>query len=230
MKHVFIVAYGRTGSTALMRALNCIEGACIRGENGGMLLPIAEAYALSQATRRRHGPDSHEVWRPWYGADRIRCQQFGEGLARAFSRDVLLPPENARLAGFKEIRYASDLLTDEAFDALLRFMLDCFEAPHVIFLTRDPEQVADSAWWQDRDRDVVLDVIDDTVHRFRMAHEDYPEQTFLIDHSAFDGNPEGLRPLLAWLGEDASGEALAKALADRIVSPEEADPPSLDVI
>lgn len=226
MKHIFIVAYGRTGSTALMKALNCIEGACIRGENGGLLLPLAETFALSKAARRRHARDSRDDTRPWYGADQIRCQKFGAGLARAFTRSVLSPPDDARVAGFKEIRYTSDLLTDEAFDAVMTFMLTCFEDPRIVFLTRNPAQVADSAWWHDRDRDVVMDVLEHTVHRFQVAHEDFPERTYLIDHATFDGNPEGLRPLLAWLGEDAAPEALAEALSGRIAKPEEADPPT----
>ncbi|SFC95741.1 sulfotransferase [Tropicimonas isoalkanivorans] len=227
MKHVFIVAYGRTGSTALMKALNCIEGACIRGENGGLIQPLALSLDLAQASKRRHVQDSQDVSRPWFGAEFMRPKRLGEGLARVFTRTILAPPEGTRITGFKEIRYASDLLTEEAFEAILRFMLTCFENPHVIFLTRDAEQVAESAWWQDRDRDVVLDVLDHTVHRFRMAHEDHPKRTFLIDHATFDGNPEGLRPLLDWLGEDAPPEALAEALSERIVKPEEAEAPAV---
>ncbi|WP_068114090.1 sulfotransferase [Tropicimonas marinistellae] len=225
MKHVFIVAYGRTGSTALMHALNCIDGACIRGENGGMIRTLAEAATLAHAARRRHAHDSAEDTRPWYGAGDIRARRFGAAIARAFTRTILAPPEGTRLTGFKEIRYASDTLTDEDFEAVLRFMLECFDDPYVIFLTRDPEQVAESAWWQTRDREAVMDVLDLTVHRFRMAHEDYPDRTFMIDHGAFDTSPEGLRPLLDWLGEDVPSDVLARALLQRIVMPEEADPP-----
>lgn len=216
MKHVFIVTYGRTGSTALMKALNAIDGACVRGENGGILRPVAEAFSISQRTRRRHGELSDAASHPWHGAGEIRPMKYGASLARAFTRDVLAPPEDIRLTGFKEIRYTADGLTDQAFRTVLRFMLTQFEDPYVVFLTRAPEEVANSAWWQTRDRDVVIDMLEATVHRFEHAHEDYPERTFLLDHSSFDTDPEGLRPLLQWLGEDIPRERLAEVLSERV--------------
>ncbi|SNT34738.1 sulfotransferase [Tropicimonas sediminicola] len=229
MKHVFIITYGRTGSTALMKALNSIKGACLRGENGGLLRPIAEAFMISQRSRRRHGEASGPVSHPWYGAGEMRPHRFGTNLAQAFTRDVLAPPDGTRLTGFKEIRYTADGLTDQAFRGILRFMLTQFEDSRVIFLTRNPDEVADSAWWQTRDRDIVIDVLEATIERFRHAHEDFPEQTFLLDHASFNSDPEGLRPLLQWLGEEIPPEALAAALAERVAeasgtgSPDEED-------
>lgn len=218
MKHLFIVTYGRSGATALMKVLNDIDGICIRGENGGVFRPIANAARMATETRRRYldqppGPDQ-----PWYGADGIRADAFARDLAAAFERNVLCPPEGTRITGFKEVRYTDDDVTDAQFRAMLRLMLEAFEDSRVVFVTRAPEEAAESGWWRDRDRDVVIDILELTAERFHAAHAKFPERSFILDHSEFDRSPEGLRPFLDWLGVEVSAEQLAASLAVRLES------------
>ena len=218
MKHVFIVTFGRTGSTALLKALNAIDGACIRGQNGALLCSLAEAAeTLNNSHKERSGNRSLLTGNPWYGIGEADPEAFARSLARSFERDVLNPPEGTRITGFKEINYTDETLTDRSFDAVLRFMLRYFEDPHLIFLTRDPEEASRSGWWQDRDQQVVIDVLEMTIERFHRAHAANPERSFLIDHAEFDRNPAGLGPLLEWLGEALPVDVLANCLEERLL-------------
>ncbi|SDJ34882.1 sulfotransferase [Aliiruegeria lutimaris] len=218
MKHIFIVTFGRTGSTALLKTLNAIEGACIRGQNGALLCSLAEAAeALADRHRERSGNRARFTGNPWYGINEANPEAFAHSLARSFVRDVLNPPEGTRITGFKEINYTDETLTDRNFDAVLGFMLRYFEDPHIIFLTRDPAEASHSGWWQDRDQDVVTDVLEMTIERFHKAHAANPERSFLIDHADFDRNPTGLLPLLDWLGEMLPPELLEDSLEERLL-------------
>lgn len=216
MKHVFIVTYGRSGGTALMKVLNDIDGVCIRGENGGLIRPLSNAARTARQTRRRfsgktHGPDNR-----WHGAGAIQDTRFARSLAASFVQTVLRPPEGTRIVGFKEIRFTDDDVTDDQFRAIMDFMLGAFDEPRIVFVTRDPAQAAESGWWRDRDREVVIDILELTAERFIETHKRHPERTFVVDHAAFDHEPEGLRPLLDWLGEDVSAEQLARSLEQRL--------------
>ncbi len=218
MKHVFIITFGRTGSTALLKALNAIDGACIRGQNGGILRYVAESVeSLREHKREKVGRGEPGAGNPWYGIDEVNVKGFAKSLAEAFERNVLAPPPGTRITGFKDIRYTDEVLNDRQFESVLRFLLDNFDDPHVIFLTRDPAEACKSGWWQDRDQDVVIDVLEMTNERFRNAHAAFPRRTFLIDHSEFDGTPAGLQPLLHWLGEDIPEAALTEALSARLL-------------
>ncbi|NDR58937.1 sulfotransferase [Aliiruegeria sabulilitoris] len=218
MKHIFIVTFGRTGSTALLKTLNAIEGACIRGQNGALLCSLAEAAeTLADRHRERSGNRARLTGNPWYGIDEANPDDFARSLAQSFARNVLNPPEGTRITGFKEINYTDETLTDRNFDAVLGFMLRYFEDPHIIFLTRDPVEASQSGWWQDRDQDVVTDVLEMTIERFHKAHAANPERSFLIDHADFDRNPAGLLPLLDWLGETLPMDLLANSLEERLL-------------
>lgn len=218
MKHVFIVTFGRTGSTALLKVLNAIDGACIRGQNGALLCSLAVATQnLQEKFRERSGNRARLTGNPWYGIGEAEPDAFARSLADSFTSHVLRPPEGTRITGFKEINYTDETLTDRDFRATLEFMLTYFEDARVIFLTRDPAEASQSGWWQDRDQDIVIDVLEMTVERFEKAHAAFPERSFLLDHSAFDRNPKGLRPLLDWLDEDLSDAALAAALEERLL-------------
>ncbi len=218
MKHVFVVTYGRTGSTALLKALNAIDGACIRGQNGGVLADLAEAVeTLRDFAAERANDLALAAGNPWVGLGEARPDALARSLAEAFTRDVLAPPPGTRLTGFKEIRYTDEILSDRSFDATIRFMLEAFPDPRIVFLTRDPAQCARSGWWQDRDPEVVVDVLEMTMERFRRAHETHRDHSFMIDHATFDRRPVGLHPLVDWLGETVNQEVLAAALEERLL-------------
>lgn len=195
MQYLFIVTYGRTGSTAVQMALNALPGYCIRGENGGVLELLARssnAVANAQADPSRQTTDPTH---PWYGIEDVDQGTFGGEFKKLFVDHVLRPPAGTRVAGFKEIRYA--WLSDEQFFGFLEFAQKHF-SPRFIFLTRDPQEASRSGMWANENSAFKqLKLARDRLEKATTSYDG-----FLLDHSEFAKDPEGIRPLVEWLGED----------------------------
>lgn len=227
--YVFIVTYGRAGSTLLQVLLNSITGFCIRGENANAGVHLArtvhaiathEMIQQRRAARDLPNADQPSYIRgllgtprdPWFGAENLDERALAMGLFDCFVRDVLRPPPDARVLGFKEIRYAEDPthMPDHlaVFDAV-------FPAPKFVFLSRDWQEVARSAWWQKhRPEDVrrTIEATDAAFARFAQGRSN----CHVIDHAAFGRGPEGVADLFAFLGEAMDEARVAKILRTRL--------------
>lgn len=147
-RYVFVVTYGRSGSTLLMGLLNAIPGYRIRGENYNALYRLYQAdAALTKASDRFSSADHLTPRSSWYGTPKVRPRQFRAELVDSFLRHVLRPEPGDRVVGFKEIRYTPIHLPDLA--EYLDFIRRCFPYAKIIFNHRDPAAVARSAWWAD---------------------------------------------------------------------------------
>ncbi len=215
MRHIFLVSYGRSGSTVLQNLLNMIPGFCIRGENGGVLPELVEAIRRLEESKDSR-PSKRDQRDPWFGIRESDPGAFRNALADAFVRTVLAPPPDCRATGFKEIRYIPIDISAESFTASMEFMLTSFDNARIIFNTRDPAEVAGSSWWTDWSYDEVCREVATATARFVEVHKSHPDSTFLIDHSDYDGKPEGFLPLLEWLGEDLPRDQLKKVSEDRL--------------
>ena len=140
---IFIVTYGRSGSTLLQGVLNSIPGACIRGENGNALALLVESFAAAEQAKNDFGHWAQTPENPWFGADQINLSTYGRGLVAAFERSVLRPPRGASVIGFKEIRYA--VMEHEAFRRTIDFARRFFVNPAFIVNTRSLDSTIASA-------------------------------------------------------------------------------------
>jgi hypothetical protein len=158
MEYVFIVTYGRSGSTLIQGLLNAIDGYCIRGENRAMVNHLSRAASAmvnlgQEITRANNAPDT-----PWYGVTSAQPEAFAGRMAEGFVSDILAPPEGTRVTGFKEIRYTPEHMSDEEYEAAITFMADMFADSRFIFNTREAAQVARSGWWASDERYTPADV------------------------------------------------------------------------
>jgi len=149
--NVFIVTYGRSGSTLLQGLLNTIDGVLVRGENGNFIFNLFEAYeALSNAMRPRQ-KNRKDSTHPWFGIDEINEDTFINNLRQTVLRTLLSDHSgdgNITCIGFKEIRYPA---IGEKLKPYLDFLSILFPKSAFIFLTRDLDQVALSSWWGKED-------------------------------------------------------------------------------
>lgn len=208
---LFVVTYGRSGSTLLQNLLMTIPGSVIRGENHNIL------EALWWATRRAQ--QAHETWRadgadpehPWYGANQIDSQSFAAAMIAAFVESVLQPPRNVRWLGFKEIRYSS---AGDRLEEQLDFMRAHFPNAHFIFNSRDADAVSRSLWWKNWKPDDVVKMVSTMDARFDRYTEAHPDCCFRTRYEDFMADPEVLRPLFDRLGEPFNPVAI-RAVLDR---------------
>ena len=80
-KSVFIVTYGRSGSTLVQNMLNALPGACIRGENENLLAPFARAWDMLRHSERgaklRDAGHATGPATPWYRFEEVTPDRFG---------------------------------------------------------------------------------------------------------------------------------------------------------
>ena len=210
---VCIVTYGRSGSTLLQNLLNSFEGFCIRGENNNLLAPLAQVFALAGASRNLQNLRKNTVVttpdQPWYGGENIRPWRLGRDLAQIFVRDVLVPPVGTRVTGLKEIRWGND---PRSFPDTLDFVRTFFPKAHLIFNTRDHEEVCRSGWWADMDPDKVREILARHEDLFVAYMKRFPEICTHVHYDDYIADPQALRPLF-----DALGQPWDLALVRRIL-------------
>lgn len=144
-RYVFIITYGRSGSTLLMNLINSCEGCCIKGENNGALYSIYECYNKIIDAQCNHGKNSDRPTSPWRGITDVDAQGFGRKLANSFVDEVINPGRNDFLCGFKEIRFSCRDVPD--LQGYVRFLYEFFPGTQIIFNHRRLENVAASKWW-----------------------------------------------------------------------------------
>ena len=213
-KYVFVVTYGRSGSTLLQALLNTLDGACIRGENYNLLMPLYQSVKQARRARQEYGKSPQPPDHPWYGAHLVDPAKFARGLANVFVERVICPPPGTRILGFKEIRYAP---LDRAYlNEFLEFVLSAFENSFILFNQREPEAVAQSSWWADKPADEVVKMIESANESFATFAARRPKRTRLVRYEQVVADSEYIREVFQFLGEKMNDEKVAQVLGTKL--------------
>lgn len=225
--HVFIVTYGRSGSTLTQSLLNTLPGYQIRGENGNLAWFLARAVDLVQrhemfAGRRRDAalpagqrdaylaPLIGQPHDPWAGAENVDPDALRRGLMEVFSREVLRPGPDCRVSGFKEIRFHED---PDFFATYLNILRDSFAGTRFLFQTRNLEAVVRSGWWAQQPREQVVAQLRRAEELFADYAAAQPEACFTIRHERYREGADYVAEILDFLGEQMDRPAIEAALA-----------------
>jgi hypothetical protein len=209
-EYVFIVTYGRSGSTLLMSLLNTIPGYRIHGENYNALYHLYQAVTAVRRGREQWGGRIH--LRPqsgWYGMPEAWPDAFERGVLDSFVSHVLRPRPGDRVLGFKEIRYTQGHIPDLL--EYLAFIEKAFPQHKIIFNHRDPAAVARSGWWT-RFKN-PLDRVKAADDRLWSVPADQRHFHFLYDK--IDNNLDHIRELFAFLGEPLDQQTVRAVLNTR---------------
>jgi hypothetical protein len=207
--YVFVLTYGRTGSTLLQGILDRTPGYCVRGENGGVVYELFRYYKTATHHRDRLGrkeplPPQH----PWWGID-----GFPEDVALREFRHLVLdtvirPTVGSRVVGYKEIKWGYPDLDD-----YLDFMRLVFPGARFVVNTRDLADVANSKWWANRpDAMTQLEQLDRQV---RDAGKRLGDAAFAVHYDDYKDDPAALRPLFEWLGAPYDRERIAAVMSQK---------------
>ena len=224
--YLFVVTYGRSGSTLTQNLLNSIPGYCIRGENGNLLYYLATCIGVptkwDNFTWRREDvvcpPEAQRPFLagiigtpadPWYGAEAVDPERLGRALADVFVREVLHPPEGTRVAGFKEIRWHEDA---RFFHDFLRIVRGIFPRARFLFQTRDHEAVARSGWWGTKPRDAVLAELARAEALYSAFLAENPDCSCLVRYEDYAAGPDATRKIFDFLGEPFDSDRVAVVL------------------
>ncbi|WP_210502309.1 sulfotransferase [Nocardioides xinjiangensis] len=205
--YVFVMTYGRSGSTLLMGILNSIPGWLLRGENRHAMRHLYEFHRSGLVERARvDAARASQPTHPWFG-----IEAFPEDVSlahiRALAEATLLRPEpGTRVTGYKEIRWYDEDLPD-----YLEFLRQVFPGARFVLNTRRLEDVAASNYWTHKDD--PLGRVRRIEERMLSAAEGLGESVFRVHYDDYVADPTVLRGLFDWLGEELDLTAVESVLA-----------------
>ena len=207
--YLFIVTYGRSGSTLLQGVLNAIPGYLIRGENRDAL-DLLRRYHHKLLAEKGQWARSEPLTptAAWYGIDNYREDLAVERMRALVLDSLLRPRPDTRVVGFKEIRWVH-----ENWERYLQFFDDLFPGARYVINTRDLDKVVQSSWW--RGQDGAPGRLETIEERFDVLAAHLGDRAFRLHFDDWAGKPEGLRDFFAWLGEPFDAEALGEVMARR---------------
>ena len=212
--YVFVVTYGRSGSTLLQKILQSIPGYFIRGENYLIAVTLMNAVKKARQTQKEFGPTRLAPENPWFGADEIDADRFAARLRDVFVDEIIQPPENARVVGFKEIRWFE--LPGNLFFELLDFLRTHFSPCRFIFNTRAAADVADSGFWQNQERTEVFRMVHAQNALYAAYRDLHPDNCFIVDYDRYIDDVDHIAELFRFLGETFDRERIQTILSTKL--------------
>ena len=213
-QYVFIVTYGRSGSTLLQRLINRMPNAHVSGENYNALHPLYLSYLqIVRAKEQRGRAKARTSRNPWFGSEGVRPRAYARAVGDAFVREVIRPPETARLVGFKEIRYFE---AGVDFEGFMDFMSVAFPGAKLVFNLRTGDAIAKSAWWAKQEPSAVLARLRGYDDKMRAYAGQHPDNCLVLDYDEYVASPESLVTLFSFLGVPHDKQMVAEVLADRL--------------
>ena len=208
LSYVFVMTYGRSGSTLLMGLLNTIPGYLIRGENDDALRFLFDFHRTC-VSRSKHWPVERVRRKTdaFYGIG-----DFPPALSLADTRrlavDTLLRPRpDTRVTGFKEIRW----WRHDDLDAYVAWLREVFPGARFLVNTRNHADVLKSKWWAKGD--------DNTAHlaeierRLLETATGLGDAAYRVHFDDYVADPSTLAPMFAWLGEEYDAESVRDTMA-----------------
>jgi hypothetical protein len=195
--HVFIVTYGRSGSTLLMGLLNSIPGYLLRGENDGAVYHLYRFHSTCTRRKRRLRRRFElplDTTNPHFGLDDFPGRVSLRRLRALVTATVLRPEPGTRVTGFKEIRWYQEDVAD-----YVEFLRALFPDARFIVNTRDHDAVLKSGWWPDQPQDGRLERMEAAILAVADTLGDAAYRVHFDDYTA---DPTVLRGLYTWLGEE----------------------------
>lgn len=208
---IFIVTYGRSGSTLLQSMLQGIPGAHIVGENFGALYFLFSGFQRLAKAKRKWGGKEQPKNSPWYGADKLDPVRFRDKMVNLFVEEAIQPPKNVRWYGFKEIRYGEGVMGDD-FEPFVSFLRRAFPNAYIVFNSRNGQDVSKSRWWKKSNPEDVQNMVRVMDAKFEDYTRKFPERCFHARYEDTVADPACLKPLFDMLGEPFDPERAQEVL------------------
>lgn len=205
---LFIVTYGRSGSTLLQGILSSIPGYLIRGENGGVSYQLYRFHTTATKNSTNKAGRWRSVQSAWYGIGGYPQEAALQEMRRLLLTTVIRPEPDSRVVGFKEIRWLQQDLHE-----YVDFLRAVFPGARFVVNTRNLDDVVASKWWaRDPDSRQTLAAAES---RMLGLVDRLGDDAYHIRYDDYAQSPGKLRGLFEWLGEDFDEARLAEVMAKR---------------
>lgn len=209
LQYLFVLTYGRSGSTLLQGILSSTPGVIIRGENGGLFQDLFQFHQTATQHRDRLArtaplPPSHPFW----GIDAYRDETAYRDFRRLMLDTVLQPAPDTRIIGFKEIAWAMGRLP-----AMLAFARAVFPGARFVLNTRNLTDVAQSKWWAQNPN--ALAELQSMEQQYVDGLAALGDDGYRVHYDDYVADPTALRGLFDWLGLEFDEHRVREVLAVR---------------
>lgn len=218
-RYVFVVTYGRSGSTLVQGLLNALPRTLVRGENNLYLLHFFRSLSAVRDFRRvhvKHG--SKESSSAFFGLNDIRRYSFVDAMNQVVVRSTLgqLTPRDFDVLGFKEVLWHR--IEPEETEEFFAMMDQAFPGVRYVLNTRDPEAVLGSGFWKRVESDEARTSVERVVEIQEFLRETRPEQVMDVKYEELTGGGEDavrtLRDLAAFVTGAPPDEALLGSMQE----------------
>ncbi|MBG6145639.1 hypothetical protein IWQ52_003471 [Labrenzia sp. EL_159] len=227
---VFVVAFGRSGSTLTQHLLNSLPGYFIRGENCNALVHLCRSITAIRGEgnfQQRQEPERSRIATerpyfgkmvgtsldPWYGMEDVDVDDYAMGLFDTFVSRVLCPKGTARVLGFKEIRYHND---PRYFPKFLDTIRTYFPKSRFIFQNRSFENVAKSSFWKNMEQAEVKRKWQNFENLTKAYADSNKDVCYRLRYEDYLEGAQKLEPLFNFLKEPFNAEEVTKVLETKL--------------
>lgn len=211
LSYLFLMTYGRSGSTLVSGLLNAQPGYLVRGENEHVLHHLYDYHrTLASLKERKPAKNSGSPTHPFFGVGDVPLDRSLVEIRRLATQTLLRPEADTRVTGFKEIRwYHQDM---EAYVDWLRLV---FPGARFLVNTRDHASVLASGWWAKGDPVHNAAHLVETERRILAVAAALGEEAYHVHYNDYVADPTVLRGLYDWLGEPWDEAAVLATMAVR---------------
>ena len=208
LAYLFVMTYGRSGSTLVQGLLNSIPGYLIRGENSAAVTHLHAFHkVLAEESTRGNLVNRRKVTHPFFGMPDVPLEASVAGIRRLVLETLLRPEPDTRVTGFKEIRWYQPDLAEYA-----AFLREVFPGARFVVNTRNQADVLKSKWWAKKDNTAYLAGIEERILDVAAGLGD---AAYRVHYDDYVADPAVLRGLFEWLGEDFDLERVRVTLETR---------------
>ena len=187
--YLFVVTFGRSGSTLVQGLLNSLPATLVRGENGFFVHDLYRASASAEAFGRAHAKHgSKQVTSAFYGVRRLRREPF-VAATRQIAHDVLLGQHGAdrvKRLGFKEVLWhrIAPAETEDFFG----WFEEVFPGARYVLNTRDVAAASTSGFWQRQQQEEALASIARVIEVQEFLRRTRPDRFVDVRYEALTGD------------------------------------------
>jgi len=210
-RFIFILTYGRSGSTLLSGYINSLPGFCMRGENHMALAGLYDFYQSIELSLGQKSLKSGSPTHPWYGIDNIDLAEVRQGVKELFVNTVLKPDAEHHTIGCKEIRLQRRDLAD--LDGFLEGLMSIFGDVKFLFNHRRFEDTAKSKWWRETAHShAIIRAMD---NRLQTSRYTSASNVFHVQYEELVNNVDHARQLTEFIGASFDERIYREVLAVR---------------
>jgi len=220
LEFVFVVTYGRSGSTLVQGLLNTLPNTLVRGENNFYVLPLFRAQALARGFQRKYAKNDSGPSSAFYGLHEIDLAAFEKSAHDLVVSQLLgeADPGGVRRLGFKEVLWhrIGPRETEGFFD----FFDAVFPGAKYVLNQRDHEQVLGSGFWQRQDEDEGRQALLRVEEIQRFLHQTRRDRVYDTRYEVITGDDQAaadaqLRGLAEFVTGGCDDELLAALFTTR---------------